>query len=230
MLRPQDPIGAGHEGGVRADSAYAGLGASFRIRDFERDFRFACHAAGQRECPRHNAPSDLHDVQACNGHFLDAFYNDILVYSNTRRTHLRYLRIIFSSLSHYKFYLSQSKVELMVPRMEVLGMVLDGGGITVMPQRWEMVRMLGWSPQSLPRSSLSCHSKSFPLSFSLNITNTTSDCRGYPTPRWLQSASRRLKTPLPDLGGVGVHPRSDMIVAGFSLALPTQRSSSEINT
>lgn len=115
---------------------------------------FVSHVMQQGDA---NAPDTMHCViymmfQACIGRFLDAFYNDILVYSHTRRAHLRYLRIILSSLRHYKFYLSRSKVELMVPRMEALGMVIDQEGISVVPERWEMIQR--WPVPKSPKDIL----------------------------------------------------------------------------
>ncbi|GAA5918274.1 hypothetical protein JCM5296_006269 [Sporobolomyces johnsonii] len=69
-----------------------------------------------------NAPDTMHKVcylmfSKALGHFLDAFYDDVLVYSNTRRAHLRYLEIVFTTLRHYRFYLARSKVELFASRL-----------------------------------------------------------------------------------------------------------------
>ena len=56
-----------------------------------------------------NAPETMHRVcemmfRESIGRFLDAFYDDILVYSQTRRAHLRYLEIIFSTQLNYTHY------------------------------------------------------------------------------------------------------------------------------
>lgn len=58
------------------------------------------------------------------GRFLDLFYDDVLVYSHTRCAHLGYLRIVFATLQHYRFYLSRSKVEFLAKRIEALGAVV----------------------------------------------------------------------------------------------------------
>ncbi|GAA5990933.1 hypothetical protein JCM11641_003506 [Rhodosporidiobolus odoratus] len=92
-----------------------------------------------------NAPDTMHWVcylmfAKAIGRFLDIFYDDVLVYSNSFRAHLRYLENVFTTLRHYKFFLSRSKVEFMVPRMEALGAIIDDDGIHVSDKKWEMVQ------------------------------------------------------------------------------------------
>ncbi|GAA5982777.1 hypothetical protein JCM11641_007785, partial [Rhodosporidiobolus odoratus] len=92
-----------------------------------------------------NAPETMHRVcymmfSKAIGRFLDVFYDDVLVYSNTFRAHLRYLRIIFTSLRHYRFYLSRSKVEFMTSSMEVLGAVVDEEGVHVTSEKWDAIQ------------------------------------------------------------------------------------------
>lgn len=86
------------------------------------------------------------------GRFLHTFYDDIFVYSHTRRAHLRYLRIVFQTLRHYKFYLAKDKVELMTERMEALGAVVSGDGIEVEPQRW--CSIASWPTPTCPKDIL----------------------------------------------------------------------------
>lgn len=104
-----------------------------------------------------NAPETMHRVvgmmfQQCIGRFLESFYDDLLVYSHTRRAHLRYLRIVFMTLRHYRFYLSRSKVELMVPRMAALGAEIDDDGIRVVPDRWSVIQ--NWPTPKSPKDIL----------------------------------------------------------------------------
>ena len=119
-----------------------------------------------------NAPETMHRVcemmfRESIGRFLDAFYDDILVYSQTRRAHLRYLEIIFSTLRHYRFFISRSKVDIMVPRLEALGAIVDDEGVHVADdkiakiRRWpvpknrdDILRFLGfmqWMRDHIPR-------------------------------------------------------------------------------
>ncbi|GAA5974836.1 hypothetical protein JCM11641_008388 [Rhodosporidiobolus odoratus] len=92
-----------------------------------------------------NAPETMHQVcymmfSKAIGRFLDVIYDDVLVYSNTFRAHLRYLRIIFTSLRHYRFFLSRSKVEFMTESMEVLGAMVDGDGVHVVAEKWDAIQ------------------------------------------------------------------------------------------
>ncbi|GAA5881305.1 hypothetical protein JCM1840_002260 [Sporobolomyces johnsonii] len=104
-----------------------------------------------------NAPDTMHRVcymmfLKAIGRFLDIFYDDVLIYSRTRRAHLRYLDIVFTTLRHYKFFLSRSKVEFLVPRMEALGAVIDDDGIHVVEEKWEMVKC--WPTPKSPKDVL----------------------------------------------------------------------------
>ena len=92
-----------------------------------------------------NAPETMHRVcemmfREVLGRFLDAFYDDILVYSQTRKAHLRYLEIIFTTLRHYRFFVSRSKVDIMAPRLEALGAIVDDEGVHVAEDKISKIR------------------------------------------------------------------------------------------
>jgi hypothetical protein len=92
-----------------------------------------------------NAPETMHRVcymmfRRCIGRFLDGFYDDWFVYSRTRRAHLRYLRIVFTTLRWYRFLLSREKLSCFAPSMEILGAVVADDGISVIPERWDTIR------------------------------------------------------------------------------------------
>jgi hypothetical protein len=92
-----------------------------------------------------NAPETMHRVcfmmfRRCFGRFLDGFYDDWFVYSHTRRAHLRYLRIVFTTLRWYRFYLSKEKVGCLSPSMEILGAIVSDNGISVTPKKWDAIR------------------------------------------------------------------------------------------
>ncbi|GAA5881102.1 hypothetical protein JCM16303_004680 [Sporobolomyces ruberrimus] len=104
-----------------------------------------------------NAPATMHKVcylmfSKMLGRFLDAFYDDVLVYSNTRRAHLRHLEIVFGTLRHYKFYLARSKAELFASCLEALGAIVDDEGIHVVPEKWEMIQR--WPTPRSPKDIL----------------------------------------------------------------------------
>ncbi|GAA5994424.1 hypothetical protein JCM11641_001062 [Rhodosporidiobolus odoratus] len=115
---------------------------------------FVSRVMQQGDC---NAPDTMHRVcymmfSHALGRFLDCFYDDVFVYSHTRRAHLRYLEIIFATLRHYKFYLAKDKVELMSPRLEALGSVVSDEGIEVDPKRWQAIQ--DWPTPRNPRDIL----------------------------------------------------------------------------
>ncbi|GAA5992931.1 hypothetical protein JCM11641_002021 [Rhodosporidiobolus odoratus] len=115
---------------------------------------FVSRVMQQGDC---NAPDTMHRVcymmfSKAMGRFLDTFYDDIFVYSHTRRAHLRYLEIVFTTLRHYKFYLANDKVELMAPRLEALGALISDDGIEVDPKKWTSVQ--DWPPPKTSRDIL----------------------------------------------------------------------------
>ena len=104
-----------------------------------------------------NAPETMHRVcymmfERAIGRFLDVFYDDVFVYSFTRRAHLRYLEIIFATLRHFKFYLSRSKVEFMSAKLEVLGVIVTDEGLEVVPEKWEAIQR--WPTPKCPKDIL----------------------------------------------------------------------------
>ncbi|GAA5992524.1 hypothetical protein JCM11641_006980 [Rhodosporidiobolus odoratus] len=115
---------------------------------------FVSRVMQQGDC---NAPDTMHRVcymmfSQAIGRFLDCFYDDVFVYSHTRRAHLWYLEIVFATLRHYKFYLAKDKVELMSPRLEALGSVVSDEGIEVDPKRWHAIQ--DWPTPKNPRDIL----------------------------------------------------------------------------
>ncbi|GAA6050719.1 hypothetical protein JCM3770_006594 [Rhodotorula araucariae] len=130
---------------------------------------FVSRVMQQGDC---NAPDTMHRVcflmfQKAIGRFLDVFYDDVFVYSQTRRDHLRHLNIIFDSLRHYKFYLSRAKVEFFTTRVEALGVMIDDDGLHAVDEKWDAVKRwptprsakdvlkfmgtIGWMSDHLPR-------------------------------------------------------------------------------
>ncbi|GAA5974657.1 hypothetical protein JCM11641_007043 [Rhodosporidiobolus odoratus] len=92
-----------------------------------------------------NAPDTMHRVCAmmfekAMGRFLDVFYDDVFIYSHTRRAHLRYLEIVLTTLRHYRFFLSRSKLDLLSPSLKALGCIIDDTGVSVDPVQWDLVK------------------------------------------------------------------------------------------
>ncbi|GAA5980370.1 hypothetical protein JCM11641_001779 [Rhodosporidiobolus odoratus] len=92
-----------------------------------------------------NAADTMHRVCAMMfekalGRFLDVFYDDVFIYSHTCRAHLRYLEIVLTTLRHYRFFLSRTKVEMMAPSLKALGCIIDDDGVSVDPSQWDSVK------------------------------------------------------------------------------------------
>ncbi|GAA6001491.1 hypothetical protein JCM5350_002153, partial [Sporobolomyces pararoseus] len=115
---------------------------------------FVSRVMQQGDC---NAPDTMHRVcymmfHEAVGRFVDVFYDDVFVYSNSFRDHLRHLRIVFETLRHYKFFLSRSKVQLMAESVDALGAVITDDGISVDPAKWESIR--NWPTPRNPKDVL----------------------------------------------------------------------------
>ncbi|GAA5974795.1 hypothetical protein JCM11641_007267 [Rhodosporidiobolus odoratus] len=66
--------------------------------------------------------------------------------------HLRYLEVTFQTLRHYKFFLSKTKVDLLAPRLEALGAIIDDNGISVDPSKMDAIRQ--WPVPRNPKDIL----------------------------------------------------------------------------
>jgi len=115
---------------------------------------FVSRVMQQGDC---NAPDTMHRVcymmfHEGVGQFLDVFYDDVFVYSDSYRAHLRHLRIVFETLRHYKFFLARNKVQLMSESIDALGAVITDEGISVDPAKWEMIR--NWPTPRNPKDIL----------------------------------------------------------------------------
>ena len=115
---------------------------------------FVSRVMQQGDC---NAPDTMHRVcymmfNKAIGRFVDVFYDDVFVYSNSYRDHLRHLEIVFETLRHYKFYLARDKVQLMADSVDALGAVITDEGISVDPSKWESIR--NWPTPRNPKDVL----------------------------------------------------------------------------
>jgi len=115
---------------------------------------FTSNVAQQGDC---NAPETMHRVcymmfKKCIGRFIAGFYDDWFVYSHTRRAHLRYLDIVFTTLQHYKFYLSANKLDLFSPSLSALGAIITDDGISVDPTKWS--KIASWPTPRNPKDIL----------------------------------------------------------------------------
>ncbi|GAA5825093.1 hypothetical protein JCM10212_000157, partial [Sporobolomyces blumeae] len=115
---------------------------------------FVSRVMQQGDC---NAPDTIHRVcylmfSKAIGRFLEVFYDDVFVFSDSYRSHLRHLEIVFTTLRHYRFFLARDKVSFMEESIEALGCVIDDSGISVDPSKWESVR--NWPTPRNPKDVL----------------------------------------------------------------------------
>ena len=103
-----------------------------------------------------NTPDTMNRViymmfRHCLGIFMAVFFDDAHIYSSLRRAHLRHLRIVFTTLRHYLFYLGRNKVFLFAKSLLSLGSIISDNGIEVDPKKWDKIK--DWPT---PRNATDC--------------------------------------------------------------------------
>ena len=89
-----------------------------------------------------------HVLQPLIGKFLVVYFDDILIYSQSKEEHLAHLRQVFLTLREAKLYVNLKKCSFMQPHVLFLGFIVSEHGISADP---EMVRVIReWTePQSI---------------------------------------------------------------------------------
>ncbi|SDA04091.1 BZ3501_MvSof-1269-A2-R1_Chr3-2g05882 [Microbotryum saponariae] len=72
--------------------------------------------------------------------FAKIFFDDVHVHSDTRRAHLRHIKILLMTLRHYRFYLGSKKSEWFSKSLDSLGTIISDVGIEVDPAKWVRIR------------------------------------------------------------------------------------------
>ncbi|SCZ99444.1 BZ3500_MvSof-1268-A1-R1_Chr7-2g09538 [Microbotryum saponariae] len=72
--------------------------------------------------------------------FAKIFFDDVHVHSDTRRVHLRHIKILLMTLRHYRFYLGSKKSEWFSKSLDSLGTIISDVGIEVDPTKWERIQ------------------------------------------------------------------------------------------
>ena len=78
------------------------------------------------------------------GHFVHIYLDDIFVYSNSIEEHKQHLKLVLDKLCKVKLYLSQSKLDLYLKRMDCLGHIIDDKGLHADADK--MARIREWRP------------------------------------------------------------------------------------
>ena len=71
--------------------------------------------------------------------FVIVYLDDILVFSKTVRKHKEHLKIVFGVLRQHVLFVNKKKSEFFQPRLEYLGHIVSGDGISVDPKKIEVI-------------------------------------------------------------------------------------------
>jgi hypothetical protein len=108
------------------------------------DGNMVSHGVQQGDC---NAPA-IHQAlmnhlfSAYLGRFMDIYLDDIVIYSDDLKEHVRHVKLVMDILFQEKLYLSKSKLHFIQPVLKLLGRILDDQGIRMDPDKVDSV--LNW--------------------------------------------------------------------------------------
>ena len=69
------------------------------------------------------------------GIFMDVYLDDIVIYSDTIKDHMRHVRLVFDVLRREKFFLGADKMNFFARKLKLLGHILDEKGIAMDPHK-----------------------------------------------------------------------------------------------
>ena len=92
-----------------------------------------------------NAPASFQNYMhiALRGYldvFCVAYLDDILIFSPDRESHTEHVRLVLERLRQYELYIKPSKCAFYQERVEFLGYIVDGTGVSMDPTRVEAIK------------------------------------------------------------------------------------------
>lgn len=73
------------------------------------------------------------------GVFMEVYLDDVIIYSESLKDHIRHVKCIIDVLKREQLYLSQSKLNFLPKIMKVLGRIIDDAGIRMDPDKVDSV-------------------------------------------------------------------------------------------
>jgi hypothetical protein len=67
------------------------------------------------------------------------YLDNILIYSNTREEHTRYVRVVLDRLRKYALFVSRKKCKFFTDSIEFLGFIVSSVGVSIDPRRVDTI-------------------------------------------------------------------------------------------
>ena len=73
------------------------------------------------------------------GCFMDVYLDNIIIYSDSVREHVKHVKVVIDILTREKLYLSKKKLYFLCPEMKILGHIISDDGIRMDPYKVDSV-------------------------------------------------------------------------------------------
>ena len=108
------------------------------------DGNMICHVIQQGDC---NAPAMYQALMNQTfspylGRFMDVYLDDIIIYSDTLKDHIKHVKVVIYVLTCEKLYLSEKRLHFLCSELQILGCIMTDEGIHMDPYKVNSV--LNW--------------------------------------------------------------------------------------